>query len=195
MEKTRLFTGLLAWAIILNLPTDKISGKVEVLPKTSNNPEGNSYYFSNLNSVSDEEPKIVGEVTSPVDIPRRIEIPKIKLDTFIVAVGYNSEREWLVPKERPATPKEELNIGGGKNISIWGHRKGIFKDFDELALGDEIIIFDFSGRYRYQISEKMIVDPKATWVMNATPDYQLTLITCDPPETEEDRLILRATLL
>lgn len=196
MEKFRLAFGLILWAILLIFPPKEfLKGRegFSELPQASESPAAS--FINNLEPPALRSQAEVEKENSPVTVPLRIEIPRIELDTPIEVVGYAANKKWLVPKSLPATPKKELNIGGGKNVSIWGHRKGIFNRLGELEAGDEIIVFDSFGGHFYRVFEKKIVEPKDGWVMNHTSDFQLTLITCEPWGSEKNRLVIFAKLI
>lgn len=89
-----------------------------------------------------------------------------------------------------------------KNVYLAGHRLGysgtgsrlVFYELDELSEGDRISLRDRRGRtYVYRVSEMFVVDPMATWAVQPVRGRDmLTLQTCTPIPTFENRLIVRA---
>jgi len=89
-----------------------------------------------------------------------------------------------------------------RNVYLAGHRMGfrgtwsrmIFYNLDKLKRGDEVVLKDRAGSsYRYRVSEVLITDPKAVWVMGQVRGRDMvTLQTCTPYPTFEKRLIVRA---
>ena len=89
-----------------------------------------------------------------------------------------------------------------RNVYIAGHRLGwpgtgshlVFYRLDDLRDGDEIVLRDREGkRYRYRVIDSFAVDPEETWVMGRVRGRDLlTLQTCTPIPTFQERLIIRA---
>lgn len=89
-----------------------------------------------------------------------------------------------------------------KNVFIAGHRIGwpgtpsrlAFVHLNDLSRGDEVLLEDRQGRaYRYRVSESFIVRPVASWAMGEVRGRDtVTLMTCTPYPTFENRLIVRA---
>lgn len=92
--------------------------------------------------------------------------------------------------------------GEGQNVALAGHRNGWggpFADLDLVANGDPISLAWATGaEANYEVSSVEIVDPDQ--VQHIMPDPKgdgetLTLITCHPPGTVEQRLIVTAELV
>ncbi len=92
--------------------------------------------------------------------------------------------------------------GSQRNVYVAGHRLGwagtgsfrIFYRLNELRRGDEVVIEDRRGRaYHYRVTERLVVNPGASWVTREVPGRDmLSLQTCTPIPTFEKRLIIRA---
>ena len=81
---------------------------------------------------------------------------------------------------------------GPFNISRYN---AIFYLLKELEKGDKIVIFYQGRRFDYIVFDKTVVDPKNTeFLTNRYDKPVLTLQTCDPPGTLNNRLIVRAQL-
>ena len=91
--------------------------------------------------------------------------------------------------------------GEGLNVALAGHRNGWggpFRNLDALSEGDELVLSWATGSSAtYSIISSEIVDPTAVEHMQSDPkgsQETLTLITCDPPGSLENRLIVTAQL-
>jgi sortase A len=91
------------------------------------------------------------------------------------------------------------------NSAIAGHRTTYgapFGDLDQLAVGDEIKVETVQGAFTYKVTEQLVVDPSQVEVLDPTPDpartghqlSTLTLTTCNPKYSAEQRLIIKASL-
>jgi len=121
----------------------------------------------------------------------------------------------LVPLEQgmyiyPGVSREDLKNGPGHfpetplpgqlgNSAVAGHRTTYgepFRNLDELADGDEIIVTMPYGTFTYIVTSTEIVDPSDREVIATTdPDIAtLTLTTCHPEYSASQRLIIHAQL-
>ena len=134
------------------------------------------------------------------DVLGRIGIPKIGLDKFVVE-GVDVDDLRKGPGHYPSTQMP----GHEGNSAIAGHRttyEAPFGDLDQLAAGDEIRVVTVQGEFRYKVTEQLVVDPSQVEVLDPTPDparaghqlSTLTLTTCNPKYSAEQRLIIRAQL-
>jgi sortase A len=92
--------------------------------------------------------------------------------------------------------------GEGGNIFIFGHSsyywwdpgqyKEIFKNLEDIRVGDDISIWYQKKEYKYKVASTEVVDPTDVSVLEPTKTEQLTLMTCVPPGTAEKRLIVIA---
>jgi sortase A len=100
------------------------------------------------------------------------------------------------------------------NAAIAGHRTTYgapFGEIDKLKAGDEIIIdMPGTGRFVYEVyrpellavahqaqlgSDHLIVGKRDVWVVDATSDAQLTLTSCHPKGSAEQRIVVKAKLV
>ena len=124
----------------------------------------------------------------------RLSIPVMNLDEPIL----EGASEKTVNKgvwHRPQTAKP----GEGGNTVLVGHRysynPGIahpFYSLDIVTVGDIIGVYWNSELYRYRVTEVKIVPPEAVEVESPTPYEQLTLYTCTPLWTSNQRLVVIA---
>ena len=130
-------------------------------------------------------------------------IPKINVEVPVVYdVGSTDEQAIQAALERgvvhyPTTP----NPGQKGNSVIVGHssnnifNKGKYKFafvlLNKLETGDLFYLTKDGVRYAYRVYEKRIVSPTDTSVLGPTSKpATATLITCDPPGTSINRLIV-----
>jgi sortase A len=131
-------------------------------------------------------------VVEPGDPLARIEIPKIDVDKIVVAgVAVSDLRKG--PGHYPQTPMP----GQVGNSAIAGHRTTYGAPFfriDELVPGDTIVVTTVQGRFRYLVTESLIVKPTDFSVLDQTPDATLTLTSCNPRYSSRQRIIIKARL-
>lgn len=147
-------------------------------------------------------PAIAGEPASAADIPARLVIASIGLDSEIVPVGWQPVRvngqtygQWLAADNQVGWHNLSARLGRPGNTVLSGHSDvyaRIFRDLWQVDIGDEITIFTAAAAqpHRYRITQKFLVREKGvsleTRIKNAqliapTPDERLTLITCARP--------------
>lgn len=90
--------------------------------------------------------------------------------------------------------------GENGNVFIYGHSSSdikspydkIFARLNELTTGDRIILNRAGLRYNYSVTDKKIVAEDDLSVLSQTDDKRLTLMTCWPIGTTDERLIVIA---
>ena len=92
--------------------------------------------------------------------------------------------------------------GAQRNVYLAAHRLGyegtgsrlIFYRLNKLAEGDEVVLKDRDGqKYRYRVTESFVVNPGEDWVTGQIRGRDMvTLQTCTPIPTFQNRLIVRA---
>jgi LPXTG-site transpeptidase (sortase) family protein len=156
-----------------------------------------------------------GNPTAPLpdpEIPLRIMIPSINLDAPIVPAQIEFERlagkefiEWFVPEEYAVGwHTTSAKLGAPGNTVLNGHHNAygeVFKDLVGVNEGDYIWVASEESRFKYLITNKMLLPEKyeqldvrtnnAQWILPSV-DERLTLITCWPYETNTHRLIVVA---
>ena len=132
----------------------------------------------------------------------RIRIPAIGVD-YIFVEGTDRDELKKGPGHYPATPFPGT-IG---NAAIAGHRTTYgapFGNVDKLKPGDEIIVDTVAGTFTYKIyapnkgdanSGHMIVGKRDTWVVDNTKDPQITLTSCHPKGSAEERIVIKGKLV
>lgn len=105
----------------------------------------------------------------------RLEIPKISLDSVVVE-GTTHKALLLGPGHIETTPEP----GESGNAVISGHRDTFFRHIHELEKGDVVEVRRGGQTYRYEVTDKKVVEPEDVSVLEPTRDTELTLITCYP---------------
>jgi len=158
-------------------------------------------------SPASEDPTVSTPTLAPFAAPpegdavARIGIPKIGLDKIVVE-GVDVDDLRKGPGHYPSTQMP----GHEGNSAIAGHRTTYgapFGDLDQLAVGDDIRVVTVQGDFHYKVIEQRVVDPSEISVLDPSPDpahpghqlATLTLTTCNPKYSAEQRLIVRAQLV
>jgi sortase A len=155
---------------------------------------------------------LLENIRSDPEVPERLVIESIDLDTLIVpsvidfeTIAGKEYMQWVVPDEFAAGwHTTSALLGEPGNTVLNGHNNTngeVFKSLDQVEAGDIIIIESAESRFRYQITNKMILPEKyeemdirmnnAQWILPSV-DERLTLISCWPFESNTHRVIIVA---
>lgn len=121
-----------------------------------------------------------------------IKIPRIGINMAFVE-GVSRDDLQKGPGHYPDTPLP----GTLGNAAIAGHRTTYlhpFYDVDKLHPGDDIVIETVAGTFTYKVTAQLVVDPTDVQVVANTPDAQLTLTSCNPKFSAEQRIVIKARL-
>ena len=159
----------------------------------------------------DDWPTPTDEELQVVSAPRTYELPAgAIMGLTIEAMGlrdvpvFNSDTESALAQGVIHEPETSLpwSETPETNVFLAGHRLGyqgtssrlVFYNLNELAKGDRVVLKDREGKaYHYRVSEMFVVDPTDVWVMGKEVGRDMvTLQTCTPYPTWENRLIVRA---
>lgn len=132
-------------------------------------------------------------------------ISKLNIDVPVIqnVDGTNKNNYTKALQEGVAHYKGTALPGETGNIFIFGHSSSldldskyneIFKNLNDLENGDAISIFYQDKNYQYQVFQKAIIEPDDLSVLDQDQDYILTLMTCWPIGTTDQRLVVRAKL-
>lgn len=123
----------------------------------------------------------------------RLDAPSVKLSTVVLE---GSDEGTL---SRGSGHIEDTPFPGQPgNIGIAGHRDTTFRALRHIRVGDALVFTTADRLYHYRISEMLIVGPDDVYVLDATKQPSLTLVTCYPFEFvghAPRRFIVRAELL
>ncbi len=68
------------------------------------------------------------------------------------------------------------------NSAFAAHRDRLFRPLERIRVGDDIRLSTIHGDFQYKVTRSLVVNPKDLWVLDPSPDADLTLITCFPFE-------------
>jgi sortase A len=114
-------------------------------------------------------------VPKPGSAMGRIEIPRLGVSA-VVRAGSDSRTLRLAVGHIPGTalPGEPGNIG------LAAHRDTFFRRLGDIRPGDEVNVVTPEGTFRYTVEGTQVVEPTDVWVLDATDEPSLTLVTCYP---------------
>lgn len=124
------------------------------------------------------------------DVSAKLEIPSIKLETYILKNYSEHALQISVVKFWGANPNE---IG---NFCVVGHNyqnNHMFKNLYKLKIGDSIFVSDNkNGKLEYRVNDMYTVLPKQTSCLSQKTNgkRELTLITCT--KDSKERIIIKA---
>jgi sortase A len=87
--------------------------------------------------------------------------------------------------------------GDSGNVGLAAHRDTFFRRLRDIQPDDEIVLTTPEGIFRYTVAGTKIVEPEDVWVLDATEQPSLTLVTCYPftyVGSAPQRFIVRAPL-
>lgn len=132
-------------------------------------------------------------------------IPKIDAKANIVAnVDIANKTEYLDALQKGVAHAKGTNFPGQEGrIFLFSHStdsplnfaryNAIFYLLNKLEKGDQIIVFFSEKKYVYEVTESKTVTPADTqWIMPKSGEEELVLMTCDPPGTNWNRLLVFA---
>ncbi|PIU03269.1 hypothetical protein COT44_04340 [Candidatus Shapirobacteria bacterium CG08_land_8_20_14_0_20_39_18] len=129
-----------------------------------------------------------------------LSIPKLKIDQAVVKIGGSDLKKSLIHYQGTAFPGQ---LG---TTVIFGHSSlpqlfmsqnylTIFTYLPKMTKGDEILIEFDSILYKYLVEEVTEVTPDDVSIMEQRyDDSYLALVTCVPPGTTINRLVVRAKI-
>jgi sortase A len=160
-----------------------------------------SSYLKDFTKVADWFPEKPQKLTRKTNISKYfITIPKLGIVNEMVRVGGNDLSDSLVQYGNKVLPGE---IG---NSTVLGHstlpqlykkndQKSIFTYLPTTERGDTVTVTVNDFTYEYVVYDMFVVKPEEIWVLNEKADESvLTLITCVPPGTYWERLVVKARL-
>lgn len=123
-----------------------------------------------------------------------LEIPKIDLEVAVVE-GADKEHIKYAVGHLPGSSSVSKVGSKGENFVIAGHRSYTYGKFfnrlDELTKGDEVVLKVQNRVLTFEVADKEIVKPTNTEVIKPVKGKALlTLLTCHPPYSNKERLIV-----
>ncbi|MEI7690627.1 MAG: sortase [bacterium] len=129
-------------------------------------------------------------------------IPKIGINVPIIYSNsldeksvQNDLQSGVAHYSTTANPGEPGNgfITGHSSNYWWnpGKFNYVFANLDRVGVGDQVIIYYQGNKFVYQATEKKVVNPSDLSVLQQGETPTLTLMTCTPPGTSWQRLIIK----
>lgn len=133
------------------------------------------------------------------DVIGILEIPKLKLEVPI-AEGADEENIRFAVGHLPSSSSIHRLGEKDNNFAIAGHRSYTYGKFfnrlDELDEGNELTVFAQNKVFKYRVFDKKIVEPTNVEVVYPIEGKSVvTLITCHPPYSDKQRLIVTGELV
>ena len=159
--------------------------------------------FIQPSRIATNAPIITGDTTTISSAPELI-IPKINVQIPIIYATDNSDNtiendleSGVVHYADTAMPGQNGNLvifgHSSNNIFNPGKYKFAFVLLHQLSSGDTFYIDNNGVRYTYEVYQTQIVSPDDVSVLDVTSKpATATLITCDPPGTSINRLVVSA---
>ena len=128
----------------------------------------------------------------------KIDTKEFKVDTDIIEGNTDGDlHKGVVHQEGSSFPSQH-----GGNVVITGHRwypgdgefSKVFQDMDKLKKDDKITIEYKNRKYIYSVNDWRIVETADTKFLQYTKEPQLTIYTCHPKFTSQQRLVYTASL-
>lgn len=136
-------------------------------------------------------PASVARPPATDNTPLRVLIPDINVDNSIVqGVDWAALQQGVGMLPNGAIPTNDTdNVVLAAHNDIYGE---LFRDLDQLEVGDEIQVQTRSGFYTYIVRESLIVEPDDVYVMDSQGTAMVTLISCYPYRVNNQRFIVHA---
>jgi sortase A len=118
----------------------------------------------------------------------RVTIPSIEVDAPVVeGVAWEDLRNGVGHLPGSANPGERGNLYLAGHNDIFGE---IFRDLEQVELGDEFFVYSGDQAYRYVVTSKRIIEPSDVSVMYPSTSPIATLQTCYPYMLDTHRLVV-----
>jgi len=105
----------------------------------------------------------------------RVEIPRLQMSVMI-REGLDSATLRSAVGHVPSTALP----GRPGNVALAAHRDTYFLPLEHIQRGDHVRIQTRQGSYEYVVEATQIVTPRDVWVLKASDQPTLTLVTCFP---------------
>ena len=180
-------SGLVAYPFLTSVYADRVQGNLEES-------------FEELKNASPDQAGFKATLAEGSALTR-IKIPRLQVNAIVVSgVSADALRAGAGHLPGSALPGDPTG-----NVVIAGHRtgfKGFFRYLNRLRTGDRIELSTPFGVYTYSVMPPFdghrnpwVTQPTDLSVTHPTPEGSVTLVTCDPPGSSKNRLILRAKLV
>ncbi len=191
---TAIAVAFLAIYLTFNLPT--------IITRANYEPRAETKTIRTTEIVQD--PSADSAAIAPgevIPVESRIIISKIGVNAPIIFVDSKLEADiqkglekGVVHYQGTAEPGKVGNsfITGHSSNYWWapGSYNYVFVVLDKMEIGDQAIIYHKGNKFVYTVTSKKVVSPDDVSVMTQTATPTMTLMTCTPPGTSLQRLII-----
>lgn len=130
--------------------------------------------------------------TAAPDQAIRIQIPAIEIDAPVVqGDGWEQLKKGVGQNVGSANPGQNGNVILSAHNDVYGE---LFRYLDQLAPGDQVILYTQQRQYVYIVDRTAVVEPTAVEVMASTGSPTVTLISCYPYLVDKQRIVVFARL-
>jgi len=173
--------------------------KAVILPSGHTPPDSPGGSRPNFEEIPEHLQPVVqsyGEIPIPTQGPQhaiRLQIPKINQDVPVVeGDGWEQLKKGVGHQINSANPGEAGNVVLSAHNDIHGE---IFRDLDQLEIGDLVVLFSERQSYTYVVEDVLIVEPTQVEFLESTSASITTLISCYPYLVDNKRIVVIANLL
>jgi len=152
-----------------------------------------------------QSPSLQSDDLTPVDPEFSLLIPKIKANSKVIKnvdatnpkIYQSALSRGVAHASGSATPDQPGNVfifaHSATNWYQASDYNAVFYLLNKLTVGDSLTLYYQNQPYTYSVTDKKIVSPDQIDYMKSSSRRQLTLMTCWPPGTTLNRLIIVAT--
>jgi len=123
------------------------------------------------------------QVATPI---QRVKIASIGLDSEVVEAPFverGGARTWDIPKFVAGHAQGTAGAGDDGNVVLMGHVASlhsgdVFKDLDQVKVGDEVTLANGDHTYVYEVTEIKTVPRTDTSTLQTTQKASVSLFTC-----------------
>ncbi len=160
---------------------------------------------SNAQGVSSNNASYVRPGGTAVELPSRIEIPKVGINIEVRNPSSTDYKVLDTELTKGAVRYPGSGYPGKGNMLLFGHSTGYkvvrnqaykaFNDIKTLVEGDSIFIHTGTQTYEYRVTSVKKVNKYDTKITFEGAGDMITLSTCDSFGTKSDRYVVEATLV
>jgi len=157
---------------------------------------------------------ISAESPAPPEVPIRLVIPAIDLDSPVTPVGRKlvvidgkTYRQWETADNQVGWHNLSAKLGEVGNTVLAGHSDiyaKVFQNLKDVKVGDTVIAYDAGQPYYYVVTDTVLVKEKdvsieqrlanARWI-DDTDDERITMVTCAQPGATHRLIVVARPLV
>ncbi len=198
-----LLLGFIGWKFYLN---DYIIGREEITQSAELSQQLDQQYATVAPAEFDEDGVPVRSIPQEEATPYGIMYVPAWGEDFSRRLASGIDRDQTLDNAFVGTYLNSAAPGGKGNYALAAHRNtygGAFRDLDRLMLGDRVYLETVDGWYTYEFRSAEYVVPTEIDVLAEVPhhpdlpknDRVLTMITCNPSWSMDERIISYFTLV